>query len=136
MKRKFFMPQLKESKISLVISFPGLENLLSQTTAEWIKAQIVESTDRILKRISALESKVEKGFRLEQEREEKIMASLDDLLVEAQRGTTVGDSVLALVQRLVDSAGGDPAKLQSILDTMKGENDKIEAAVLANTPQA
>lgn len=130
------MPQLKESKISLVISFPGLENLLSQTTAEWIKAQIVESTDRILKRISALESKVEKGFRLEQEREEKIMASLDDLLVEAQRGTTVGDSVLALVQRLVDSAGGDPAKLQSILDTMKGENDKIEAAVLANTPQA
>jgi hypothetical protein len=63
------------------------------------------------------------------------MAKLDDILAEAQRGVTVGDSVLALVQSLVDAAGGDPAKLQTILDTMKAENDKVEAAVLANTPQ-
>lgn len=64
------------------------------------------------------------------------MALIDDTLAEAQRGTTVGDSVLALVQTLVNQAGGDPVKLQAILDTLKAENDKVEAAVIANTPQA
>lgn len=72
--------------------------------------------------------------RLERQ-EAKLMALSDDILAEATRGTTVGDSVLALVQKLIDASGGDPVKLQAALDAMKAENDKVEAAVLANTPQ-
>lgn len=68
--------------------------------------------------------------------EEKIMSLADDILAEATRGTTVGQSVIALVQKLVDQAGGDPAKLAQALAAMKGNDDAVEAAVLANTPQA
>lgn len=63
------------------------------------------------------------------------MALIDDVLAEAQRNSTIGDSVLALVQKLVDASGGDPTKLQGILDTLKADSDKLEAAVVANTPQ-
>lgn len=66
---------------------------------------------------------------------EAAMALIDDVLAEAQRNSTIGDSVLALVQKLVDSAGGDPVKLQQILDTLKADSDKLEAAVVANTAQ-
>lgn len=74
------------------------------------------------------------GILIQQEGEE--MATLDDILAEATRGTTIGQSVIALVQQLVTQAGGDPVKLQAALDAMKGNDDAIEAAVLANTPQA
>lgn len=67
---------------------------------------------------------------------ETMMALVDEVLVETRRGTTIADSVLALVQRLVDQAGGDPIKLQATLDELKANHDKLEAAVLANTPQA
>lgn len=69
------------------------------------------------------------------EMEAKEMAIDADILAEAERGVTVGESVLALVQKLVDNSGGNMANLQAALDKMKTENDKIEAAVLANTPQ-
>ena len=63
------------------------------------------------------------------------MASLDDILAETQRNSTIGDSVLTLIQKLIDQAGGDPAKLQTIFDQLKADSDKLEAAVVANTPQ-
>lgn len=63
------------------------------------------------------------------------MALIDDLLAEVRRNSTIGDSVLVLVQRLVDQAGGDPAKLQQALDELKADSQKLEDAVLANTPQ-
>ena len=67
--------------------------------------------------------------------EVRTMALVDDVLAEAERGTSIGDSVLALVQKLVDQSGGDPIKLQAIVDSLKFNNDRLEAAVLANTPQ-
>lgn len=63
------------------------------------------------------------------------MALIDDLLTEVQRNSTIGDSVLALIQKLVDQSGGDPVKLQAALDALKADSDKLEAAVVANTPQ-
>lgn len=63
------------------------------------------------------------------------MALIDDLLTEVGRNTTVGSSVIALVQKLVDQSGGDPAKLQQALDTLRQNDDAVEAKVLENTPQ-
>lgn len=68
--------------------------------------------------------------------QEATMSLIDDLLTEVTRNSTIGDSVLALVQRLVDQAGGDPVKLQAALDALKADSDKLEAAVIANTPQS
>jgi hypothetical protein len=67
--------------------------------------------------------------------EARQMALIDDVLAETQRNATIGDSVLALIQKLIDQAGGDPVKLQAALDLLRADSDKLEAAVLANTPQ-
>jgi len=112
---------------------------LDPSVSKTILAQIVESTDRILKRISALETKVDKGFDQDKRRDEAMLQLTQDVLAEAQRGTTVGDSVLNLVQQLVANSGlsqEDKDALTAALDSMRSENDKIEAAVLANTPAA
>lgn len=67
------------------------------------------------------------------------MALEDDVLAEAQRGTTVGDSIINLVQVLIAREPGIPPdvqqKMQASLESMRSENDRIEQAVLANTPQ-
>lgn len=67
--------------------------------------------------------------------EVKQMATIDDVLAEAQRNSSVGDSVLVLIQKLVNQSGGDPAKFQAALDLLKADSQKLEDAVLANTPQ-
>lgn len=72
-------------------------------------------------------------------KEGELMSLSDDVLAAAQRGTTVTDSVLALVQKLVANAGLPPeeaAKIQAALDELKSDQDRTEAAILANTPQA
>jgi hypothetical protein len=100
--------------------------------------QIAESEDRILKRIVALDTKIERGFGQDKRRDEQMLQLTQDVLAEAQRGTTVGDSVLNLVTQLVANSGlssEDKTALTDALNAMRGENDKIEAAVLANTPQ-
>jgi hypothetical protein len=100
--------------------------------------QIAESEDRILKRIVALDTKIERGFGQDKRRDEQMLQLTQDVLAEAQRGTTVGDSVLNLVTQLVANSGLSPedkTALTDALNAMRGENDKIEAAVLANTPQ-
>ena len=62
------------------------------------------------------------------------MALQDELFAQVERIDTVGNSVLTLIQRLVDSAGGDPVKLQAAIDKLKTQTDELEAAVIANTP--
>lgn len=88
-------------------------------------SDLSKKIDQILKNLTALT-----------QLEEKEMALIDDVLLEAQRGTTVGQSVIALVQKLVDASGGDPVKLQAALAAMKANDDAVEAAVVANTPAA
>lgn len=62
------------------------------------------------------------------------MSLSDDILDEARQANTVGDALIALVERLVDQANGDPAKLQEALDTLRAQRTEAEAALLANTP--
>lgn len=66
---------------------------------------------------------------------EKIMSLSDDILDEARQANTVGDSIIALVEKLVAQSGGDPAKLLEALEIMKAQRAETEAAILANTPQ-
>lgn len=71
-----------------------------------------------------------------EEQEKKAMSLADDILVEATNATTVGQAAIALIQTLVTQSGGDPVKLQQALDALKANDAAVNAAVLANTPQA
>lgn len=66
-------------------------------------------------------------------------ATLDTLLAEVTRQTTVNQSAITLLasiaQQLKD-AGTDPVKLQAIQDQLTANDDAIAAAVTANTPAA
>jgi hypothetical protein len=61
------------------------------------------------------------------------MATQQEILDEIAGQSTVGDSILVLVQRLVSES--DPAARQAILDGLKANRAKFEAAILAGTPQ-
>lgn len=61
------------------------------------------------------------------------MATQQEILDEITGQSTVGDSILVLVQRLVSES--DPAARQAILDGLKANRAKFEAAILAGTPQ-
>src|SRR5258708_4291725 len=74
------------------------------------------------------------------ERSSKVMEQeLDDLTVEVMANTTVEKSALALIQGFaakLAAAGTDPAKLKSLRDSLKANDDELAAAVAANTPAA
>lgn len=62
------------------------------------------------------------------------MATMQEILDEVTAESTVADSVLAIVQRLVNEQ--DPAARQAILDGLKANRSKLDAAVVAGTPAA
>lgn len=65
------------------------------------------------------------------------MASLDALTSQVEANTTVIESALTLIQGLHDAlvaAGTDPVKLAELVDQLKNEDEKLAAAVAANTP--
>ena len=71
----------------------------------------------------------------------KMAATLDDLLTKVAAEKTVDDSIIALlvdVKAKLDAAiaSGDLTKIQAIADALDAEQQKIVAAVVANTPAA
>jgi len=65
-------------------------------------------------------------------------ATLDDVLSETQRQTTIEQSTATFIQGLEDQikgAAGDQAKIDQIFAALKGNNDAA-AALIANTPAA
>lgn len=74
--------------------------------------------------------------------QEKIMATLDEVLQDVTDETTAIDSVAALIQGLRDqiAAAGlspaDQAKVDAIFATAETNKAKIAAALAANTPAA
>ena len=67
------------------------------------------------------------------------MTSLDTLTAQVATNTDVVESALALIQNIHDllvAAGTDPVKLQALADTLKAEDEKLAASVVANTPAA
>lgn len=67
------------------------------------------------------------------------MASLDALTAQVTANTTVVESALTLINGFsvaLAAAGTDPAKLADLATQLKSEDDKLAAAVAANTPAA
>src|SRR5438309_1709893 len=70
---------------------------------------------------------------------ETLMAAIDDLTAQVTTNTSVIESAITLIQNikaLLDAAGTDPAKLAALSATLASEDDKLAAAVAANTPAA
>ena len=74
--------------------------------------------------------------------EEKIMASLDDVLADVTAETTAIDSVSTMIQGLRDQianaglSAADQAKVDAIFATAEANKQKISAALAANVPVA
>lgn len=69
----------------------------------------------------------------------EIMASLDALTAQVTSNTDAIESAITLINNIaaaLQAAGTDPVKLQALVDTLKTEDDKLAAAVAANTPAA
>lgn len=71
--------------------------------------------------------------------QEKIMATLDDVVAKVSALSTVNDSVIALltdIKAKLDQAiaSNDPAKLQQLSDALDAQKQKLTDAVSANTP--
>ena len=68
-----------------------------------------------------------------------VMAFIDDLEAAVAREQTVDDSVLSLLEHIsqaLKDAGVDPARQAAVLAALQTEQDRITAAVTANTPAA
>lgn len=69
------------------------------------------------------------------------MATMQDLRAAVQRNIDVDDSVIVLlngiVQQLKDAqASNDPAAIQAVIDSLNADTQKMADAVTANTPAA
>jgi hypothetical protein len=62
-------------------------------------------------------------------------ATIDDILAEVTRQTTIAKGAKALIEQLY-AMRNDPEKLQATLDGLRGNDDLIEQAIVTNTPQA
>jgi hypothetical protein len=75
------------------------------------------------------------------ERQELIMATLEDLKASVQKNSDAEASVVTLLsgisQQLKDAqAANDPAALQAVIDQIDANTASAAAAVVANTPAA
>lgn len=70
-------------------------------------------------------------------KEKQIMATLDDLLAEMERDTSVSDGILAMLEKLqadIQAAGGNQAKIDAVFAGFKSNTDKLAAKLVVNTP--
>lgn len=67
------------------------------------------------------------------------MHTIDEILAETNRQTTIEDSMESLLSGLkaqVDAAGGNQGKIDAAFAAFKANNDRAAAAIVANTPPA
>ncbi len=67
------------------------------------------------------------------------MKTLDDILAEAARQTTIEDSMEALLKGLkaqIDAAGGNQTKIDAAFAAFAANNDRAAKAIVDNTPLA
>ncbi len=76
------------------------------------------------------------ALKIIDEKDDKIMALVDDVLTDVTEQSTVVDSVVTLLGSLkgqLDNAGTDPVKLQAIKDQLDTNSAALANAVVANT---
>ena len=67
------------------------------------------------------------------------MKTIDDVLAETARQTTIEDGMETLLTNLqaqITAAGGNQAKIDAVFTAFKSNNDRAAAAIVANTPAA
>jgi hypothetical protein len=72
-------------------------------------------------------------------KEYRIMAVIDDLMVEVTENNDAIQSAITLLQNLkalLEAAGTDPVKLAELVTTLDTQTKALAAAVVANTPAA
>lgn len=84
-------------------------------------------------RLTRIEMKINALYDLE-----KInMKTLDDVLAETTRQTTIETSMEAFIaglQAQINAAGGNQVKIDAVFAALKTNNDKAAAALVTNTP--
>jgi hypothetical protein len=72
-------------------------------------------------------------------KEQRLMASIDEILTDVAELPTINDSLDALfvqLQALIEAGKTDPAKLQQAHDLIVAQKERTKAAIVANTPVA
>lgn len=97
----------------------------------------IEARCEVMRRLDAILDQT--GLILD--RQELIMATMDDLKAAVSRNTSVDDSVLALLQgisqQLKDAqAANDPQAIADVIAQLDANTQKMTDAVTANTPAA
>jgi hypothetical protein len=87
-------------------------------------------------RIEALQSSVDALNTATTEGRATLMAFIDDLEASVAAEKTVDDSILTLLNTLVTAGSISPERAAAVLTALKGEQDRLAAAVVANTPAA
>lgn len=93
----------------------------------------VEARCEVMRRLDELDNKLD----LIHNRQETIMSALDDLTAQVAANRTIAQSALTLINGIADritAAGVDPAALAALTASLKDDDDKLAAAVTANTP--
>lgn len=99
---------------------------------ETIRA-ILANTESIIERQDSLM----RGLQIINAKENYAMATLDEVLAEMERDTTVSDGIVAMLEKLqadVTAAGGNQAKIDQIFNGFKSNTDKLAAKLVVNTP--
>lgn len=97
----------------------------------------MSTADILLYELATLRMEVAQVKRMIRKQGRQIMAALDDLEAELTRNTSTVDSTLTLVTRLlseIEAAKMDPARVQAVVDKFRANDDRLAAAVDANTP--
>lgn len=86
-------------------------------------------------------SRIERKINLLLQMENRMSQEMDDLKAAVAAETTVGESVVALLgdisRRLTEAlAAGDTEAIKALTAELKTNQEKLAAAVLANTPAA
>lgn len=69
-------------------------------------------------------------------REEILMGAYEDILQAVTDQTTVGDSLVLLLESLLAESNISPAQVTEIVGKLKAKQDEWAAAIVANTPAA
>jgi uncharacterized protein YoxC len=98
--------------------------------------------DTVNRKLDAILTQLGAEYRLLQAvktEEDKIMATVDDLVADVSAESTVIDSAVALLKGLADAlkaAGTDPAKLAQLHSDITAKTQVLAQAVTDNTPAA
>lgn len=93
------------------------------------------------KRLARMERKLDRlllALHVQLERDDAMAKSMDELLAEIQRQTTVEDGLVSLIDGLRNDVkaaapGADQAKIDQAFEQLKANTDKLAASLTQNT---